>query len=479
MIVGGYMVPHPPIIMSEVGHGDEKQIQITIDAYEAAAKELALAKPDTVVVVSPHATSYADYFHISPGKGAQGNMFKFRAGDVHFSVHYDTELVEEICRRADRIDFPTGTLGEQDKNLDHGTMIPLYFIRKYISLDKLKIVRIGISGLSMEEHYKLGQIIKEASDALDTRVAFVASGDLSHKMKKEGPYGFAKEGPEYDERIMDVMGRADFIKLFDFPESFLEAAAECGHRSFVTMAGAFDRTAVKAERLSHEDTFGVGYGVCTFTPVAEDENRAFGDMRDNMLSGEIDEKRKNEDIYVRLARSSLESYINDRKKIDARETFERLSGERELSFFEAKELKKELFKNMAGAFVSLHKNGKLRGCIGTFLPTQENIAAEIVKNAISAGTSDPRFSPVRRDELGFIEYSVDVLSDPEEVPDETYLDAKKYGVIVSSGRKRGLLLPDLDGVDTVEQQIEIASAKGGIEPGEPVILQRFTVKRHT
>ena len=479
MIVGGYMVPHPPIIMSEVGHGDEKQIQITIDAYETASRELVKSNPDTVVIVSPHATSYADYFHISPGKSAQGNMFKFRAGDIHFSVRYDTGLIEEICRKADRLDFPAGTLGEQDKNLDHGTMIPLYFIRKFIQLDKLRFVRIGLSGLSLEEHYKLGEIIKEASNAKDRRVAFVASGDLSHKLKEDGPYGFVKEGPEYDEKIMDVMGSADFMRLFDFKESFLDAAAECGHRSFVIMAGAFDRTALKAERLSHEDTFGVGYGICTFTPIGVDENRDFGDRRNRMLTQDVEKKRETEDIYVRMARASLETYINERTGLDAKETFEKLAADDELGFFEIKELKRELLKNMAGAFVSLHKNGKLRGCIGTFLPTQENVATEILKNAVSAGTNDPRFSPVRKDELAFLEYSVDILSDPEEVPDESYLDAKKYGVIVSSGRKRGLLLPDLDGVDTVEQQIEIASAKGGIEPGEPVILQRFTVERHT
>ena len=134
-------------------------------------------------------------------------------------------------------------------------------------------------------------------------------------------------------------------------------------------------------------------------------------------------------------------------------------------------------KSMAGVFVSIKKHGELRGCIGTFMPTRANIAGEIVANAISSATQDPRFLPVGVSELDDLEYNVDVLTVPEPVRSADHLDPKKYGVIVECGFRRGLLLPNLEGVDTVEEQISICKAKAGISAGEPIKLYRFHVQR--
>jgi len=135
-------------------------------------------------------------------------------------------------------------------------------------------------------------------------------------------------------------------------------------------------------------------------------------------------------------------------------------------------------KGRAGVFVSIKKNGELRGCIGTFSPCTKNVASEIIQNAISAATQDPRFPPVGPEELNALEYSVDVLTEPERVSSKKELDPKKYGVIVKSGERRGLLLPDLEGVDTVDEQISIASMKAGIHPSEEIELYRFEVRRY-
>jgi AmmeMemoRadiSam system protein A len=143
-----------------------------------------------------------------------------------------------------------------------------------------------------------------------------------------------------------------------------------------------------------------------------------------------------------------------------------------------KNVPSDLFKRRAGAFVSIHENGRLRGCIGTFLPVRENIADEIIHNAAAAATEDPRFQPISKSELDRLDISVDILSEPEPVASTDALDAKRYGVIVTCGSRRGLLLPDLDGVDTPEQQIAISRQKAGISPDEPVSLMRFEVNRH-
>jgi AmmeMemoRadiSam system protein A len=131
----------------------------------------------------------------------------------------------------------------------------------------------------------------------------------------------------------------------------------------------------------------------------------------------------------------------------------------------------------AGVFVSLKKAGMLRGCIGTFMPTKESVAQEVVMHAIQSATQDPRFPPVRSDELDQLEYSVDILTAPEPVNDRSELDPKKYGIVVESGFRRGLLLPDLDGVNTVDEQISICRMKAGISESEPVKLYRFEVRR--
>ena len=458
-VQAAFMVPHPPMIVPEIGRGSEGQIAETTRAYERVAEEIAALKPETIVITSPHSVMYSDYFHISPGKRARGSFADFRAGQVKFNEEYDEELVDRICLRAVEEHFPAWTLGERDAKLDHGTMVPLWFIRQ--KYDGFRIVRIGLSGLPLTDHYRLGMMIKEAAEAVNRRVVFVASGDLSHKLQTYGPYGFAPEGPEYDKRIMDVCGRAAFGELLTFDETFCDKAAECGHRSFVIMAGAFDGLSVKAEALSHQDVTGVGYGICTFYPEGEDKERRFLDRFLAEAEERLTEQADKSDDYVRLARKSLEAYVKSRKTISV-----------------PKGLPEEMLKTRAGAFVSIHKHGKLRGCIGTIAPTADNVAQEIIRNAISAATKDPRFDPITEDELKWLEINVDVLGKPEKISSIRELDVKRYGVIVSSGYKRGLLLPDLDGVDTPEEQVAIAMKKGGIRESDYYTLERFEVVRH-
>ena len=304
-------------------------------------------------------------------------------------------------------------------------------------------------------------MIKDAVEELGRKVVYIASGDLSHKLQDYGPYGFAEEGPVYDKRIMDVCSGARFGELFDFDENFCQKAAECGHKSFVIMAGALDGKAVEAEQYSHEDVTGVGYGICSFIPKGQDESRLFLNSRLQQVQRELEQKRQKSDAWVKLARESAEYFVQN-------------DSEMELPSW----VPSELLKTRAGAFVSIHKFGSLRGCIGTIAATKENLALEIIHNAVSAVSEDPRFQPVTEDELKYLDINVDVLGEAEKISSTAELDVKKYGVIVQSGYKRGLLLPDLDGVDTVEQQIAIARRKGGIAPSEDVELFRFEVVRH-
>lgn len=459
-MLGAIITPHPPVLLPEVGGGREREIAATDRAMRTAAETVAAWQPDVIIVSSPHTILYRDYFHIAPGDGAVGDMGRFGAPEVRIQASYDTLLREEIIRRAESEGLYAGTLGQRDPELDHGVLIPLYYLRK--AGVRCPIVRMGLSGFSPLDHYRLGKCVQDAVNALGRRAVFLASGDLSHKLKADGPYGYAPEGPQFDDTVTRTMASGDFLEFLTIDPALCERAAECGLRSFQVMAGALDGLAVEPQLLSHEGTFGVGYAIALFPVTGRDDSRCY--EKDYLLAknDRLATRKANEDPWVKLARRSLETYVK--------------TGQRLISLPE--DLPAEMTTQQAGAFVSLHKNGQLRGCIGTIAPTCENLAWEIVQNAVSACSRDPRFSPVRPDELDELEYSVDVLGAPEPVDSPAALDPKTYGVIVSCGGRRGLLLPDLDGVDSVEAQLSIALQKGGIRENETYKIERFKVVRH-
>ena len=458
-IHSAYIVPHPPLIVPEVGKGQERAINKTIDSYRIIAKEIGEIQPQTIILISPHSVMYSDYIHLSPGSNAKGSLKRFGAPDI-YNVNYDVQLTEEICRICDAEDFPAGKFGEKDSSLDHGTLVPLYFINQYCS--DYNFVRCSISGLSKQEHYQFGMILKKAIENLSRKVVIIASGDLSHKLTADGPYGFAAEGPELDAKLISIMKSARFGEFLQLDSELCEKGAECGLGSFVIMAGALDKKSVNARFLSYEGPLGVGYAVCAYKVTGDDMSRDFLAQDINLNSLHIQNLRDGEDDFVSLARNTLESYV--------------ITGKMPST---PANLPDSLTKAKAGAFVSIKKNGQLRGCIGTIEPTQSSIAQEIMRNAISSGTRDPRFSPVRKDELPDLVYSVDVLFPAEPISDKSMLDVKKYGVIVTSGRKHGLLLPNLEGVDSIDEQISIACQKAGIGKHEKYTMERFEVVRHT
>lgn len=458
-ILAAVAVPHPPVIFEEVGQGREQTISKTIDAFRKAMKFVASFKPDTIVLTTPHSELYIDYFHIAGGKGADGDFAQFGAPQVKIHADYDQEFVAALEKMCAERNFPAGTKGERNPALDHASIIPLRYLNEVWT--DYKVVRIGLSGQSFLQHYKLGQMIREVSEKLGRRTVFIASGDLSHKLLAEGPYGFAKEGPEFDAKITEILNNGDFSEFFDFSPKLCEAAGECGHRSFIIMAGALDGKTVKSELLSYEGPFGVGYAVAQFKPSRSSKKRLFGDQYAEKQHKEAEERRHNEDAFVQWAHKCVETFVTTGKHAEM-----------------PKDLAPEMLQNRAGVFVTLHKNGQLRGCIGTFLPVRENIALEIWHNAVAACSQDPRFGAVRPDELDEIEYSVDVLTTPQAVKDINALNPKVDGIIVQNGERRGLLLPDIEGIETLAQQVAIAKQKAGIAPNEPINLFSFQVKRH-
>jgi len=458
-IVGAYIFPHPPIIVPEVGKGEEEAARKTIDAAIKAAKEIKNQKPSTIIVTTPHAPAFEDYMYISEQQTLKGSFKRFGRADVNFSFDNNLSLVQSIIShaadeeiQAGGVDGATASRYGLDNELDWGALVPLYYVSK--EYKDFKVVHISISYLSLEELYRFGMSIKKAVEASNEDVVFIASGDLSHKLSHDGPYGYSEKGKQFDELVVKSIGESNVNSLLDIDEAFCESAGQCGLRSFVIMYGALDGYRLKPEVYSYEAPFGIGYCIAKIDVAEEDNDR-------KVLERRIEDIRKNEDEYIQLARKSLETFVREGRVIEVPDN-----------------LPKEMKESRAGVFVSIKKNGQLRGCIGTIEPTRKNIAEEIIHNAISSGTGDPRFYPVEEDELPSLVYSVDVLMKPEPIQSIEELDVIKYGVIVRSGHRSGLLLPNLEGVNTPEEQVEIALKKAGIGKKEKYSLERFEVIRH-
>lgn len=467
-IINSYILPHPPIIVPGVGKGRENAAIATIEAIKKAAKEIAKDDPTTIIITSPHAPCFKNHVYISDPERLSGDFDGFDCPGVKLNFENNTELSSLISENAEFARISAGGLNSKEKEqygisdeLDHGAMVPLYFISQ--ELRSFKLVLISTPFMPIADLYKFGKCIATSVHTSEENIVFVASGDLSHRLTQDAPAGFHPKGREYDEYLIDKLNKADVEGLLNTDEEFMETAGECGTRSFIMMLGALDGLKIKTDIYSYEGPFGVGYLVAKIHALGNDDEN---DILKNYFKNKkktIDNimKMKNEDDYVKLARETLETFVKKNRRIT-------IPGW----------LPSEFLDKRAGVFVSIKKNSQLRGCIGTISPTEKNIAEEIINNAISSGTGDPRFEAVMKEELSELVYSVDVLGEPEKIDSLDELDVKRFGVIVTSGFRRGLLLPDLEGVDTPEKQVEIALQKAGIRKFEDYELERFEVIRH-
>ncbi|HZX45958.1 MAG TPA: AmmeMemoRadiSam system protein A [Clostridia bacterium] len=453
-----YLVPHPPIIVPEIGQGEEKKAQKTIEAMEEVAGDIAKKKPELIIVITPHGPLFRDSVAVSARQEFKGDFGRFGQPGVSLSFTGSHDMAFGIMEEAAREGIPVTAVDDNTRRkygisdgLDHGALVPLYYINR--SYQGFGLVHITYGLLPPEQLYSFGKCIRRAVEKRKKHASILCSGDLSHRLIRGAPAGYSKKGAVFDQSLVESLRKMDVDRILDMDPRLLEEAGECGYRSVVIMLGALDGHRVESRILSYEGPYGVGYCVASFEPLQPDPERARKE-KDTAI-------QQKGDSCVELARLALETYVTKGKIIDPPEG-----------------LPEEMLSKKAGVFVSLKLNGRLRGCIGTISSTTDSIAREIISNAISAGVRDPRFYPVGPEELGRLEYSVDVLGQPEAIESIEDLDVKRYGVIVRSGRRSGLLLPDIEGVDTPRQQVAIALQKAGIRPGEPYQLERFEVIRH-
>ena len=473
-VCGAFLMPHPPVIVPEVGGGRDDSARATVAACREVGRRVAELKPETIVVISPHAPLFADYLFVYEKSALSGSFRRFGAARPELSCRGNVAFARAFYRLLNAEGIPGGSLdgpamfraGIEDR-LDHGVLVPLYFLLE--AWKDFNLVALSSSAFDKDTVYRAGALIARAALETGSRICIIASGDMSHKVSSESPYGMAPEGAEFDGEICRLLASSDFTALLGIDPGLRDAAAECGYNSLVMLAGALgigspdsagntgasagnivaaagtgtevdtdktpaDGSTVRSRLLSYEAPFGIGYCVAEF-----------------MTGGPS--------VPVRIARETIGQFVRTGAMPDP-DGFEQPEGGR------------------AGCFVSIKKRGELRGCIGTIAPVTGSLAEEIVRNAVCACSEDPRFDAVRPEELADLVISVDVLSPAEAVESKDSLDPSKYGVIVTSGYRRGLLLPSLEGVNAVDEQLAIACRKGGIAPDEDYAIERFTVRRY-
>jgi AmmeMemoRadiSam system protein A len=469
------MACHPPVLLPEIGQGREQEAQKTLRGLRDLALKVAEVKPEVIVCITPHGNVFRDGVAVIYEPQLQGNFRQFGNDSYTLAKDCDMGLLDQLNVSFANHQCHTIFLNQKvareyriELNLDHGVLVPLYFIEKYYR--DYKIVHITIGELSLIELYQMGTVIREAIEARGKETMILVSADLSHCLKDEGPYAFNAMGPLFDENIVTGIRTKNYYSILTIPPQVYQPAGQCGLRPIIMGLGAIDGYDTDAQVFSYEGPFGVGY-MSAYIELKAQKIASLSERYEEDRKVSYQQRQKNEGPLVALARATISTWVKNGRKLN----FDHYKAQVKL----APETLDALEKNQAGVFVSLHEHGELRGCIGTTGPVTESIAQEIIRNAIEAAAYDPRFLPVEETELADLEISVDVLGKPEPVDGIAELDAKKYGVIVEKGLHRGLLLPDLDGVDTPEEQIAIAKKKAGIMESETdVILQRFEVKRH-
>jgi AmmeMemoRadiSam system protein A/AmmeMemoRadiSam system protein B len=456
------IAPHPPIMVPEVGGEAISEVRGSIDAMRSFTERIIASGAETVVLISPHAPLDARAFVAYEDAELYGDFARFRAPGASVLAPLDQELLEAIRQVASAQGYEVVSL--EGYALDHGTAVPLYFLQR--NGWRGSVVALGYTFLSDQDHVRFGSCIKRAVDTTARRTAFVASGDLSHRLKPTAPAGYNPQAHLFDEEVVASLKAGEPTRIARIDQDLRRLAGECGYRSMLVALGAIEEVEQDCEVLHYEAPFGVGYLVAQLARTAtadtlSNDQTQRSTPEDETAQGETPATAQQSfpDVDLpALARRAVESFVREGRVIKA---------------------PADSYDQPAACFVSIKTiEGDLRGCIGTISPVKATLAEELISNAINAATRDPRFPPVTAPELPRLRYSVDVLHAPEPATFEE-LDPARYGVIVEdeAGLRRGLLLPDLKGIETASQQVEIAARKAGIVPGTPLKFSRFRVER--
>lgn len=440
-VVCAALMPHAPILVPTISGSHGREAAASCSAMREAAGKVMSAGPESVVLISPHSPRRSGAFGLWSEESIEGSFESFGAPQIQVNLPIDRRLVSAIGAEAQARNVDTWMIRRQP--LDHGALVPLWFLAEAGWAGPTVVVSLNYpdeGGLT-----SLGEAIAAAAKTLHRRVGFIASGDMSHRLTANAPCGFHPQAHRFDESFIRLIRAGNYRSLQNIDLELRELAAEDAVDSTLVAAAAVGWNSAGHKVINYEGPFGVGYGVAILFATGT-------------ASGEQPKKNRAASVLPDIARRSVETMLHGGSASAPAATGDYLTAAR-------------------GVFVTLRqRNGKLRGCIGTIAPACENIVEETWRNARLAAFNDKRFSPVTLQELPQLRFEVSVLHEPEEISSVAELDPRHYGVIVSTADgRRGLLLPNLEGLDTVESQLQLARRKGAIDPEESVDISRFEV----
>jgi len=470
-IVFAGLMPHAPVLVPGVGGDRLVDVAATVRAMATVARRAVAAQPGTLVLVSPHSPRRPGTFGLWRTPRLRGSLERFGSLDDRVDLPFDRDFADQLEKEAARRGLQTWHIG--DKSLDHGAVVPLCYLVAAGWKGPTVILSLNYPGEGGLE--ELGEAIAAVAQERQRRTAIIASGDMSHRLTPAAPCGFHADGRRFDETLIALLRQGAYREVARIDSDLEETAAEDAADSCRIAVTAAGYRTEGHEVLSYEGPFGVGYGVAIlFESVGAGKSVAESD-----LSGSHERERVDPETSTRsrsrppgtLTQSEVLASFSDLPVVARRAVEAALGPGPKNPPFQAEG---ELTRRQS-VFVTLHtKNGKLRGCIGSLAPTEKDLVWETWRFAVAAASHDYRFKPVTAAELPQMRFSVTVLGELEPVPSPEELDPAIYGVVVTAadGRK-GVLLPDIAGIDSVAEQLAIARDKAGIGSAEPVELQRF------
>lgn len=268
-LVGCALMPHPPIMIPEIGRQEKNNVQKTVAAVRKAADFLKSANPQTVIIISPHGALFPDAVGVNVHPRPRGSFAAFGVPDISMGFETDVLLVHKIQREADRLgvnllelDDDLAKMYRFSLQLDHGALIPLYYLHK--AGFRGQIVHLTVGLVSYEEMYTFGKAVQIAIQSGGRKTAVIASGDLSHRLTRDAVTGYNPLGADFDKQVVDALASMDVKALFKLDRKFIEDAGECGLRPIFFLLGVLGGLSAQSEMLSYEGPFGVGYAVFLF-----------------------------------------------------------------------------------------------------------------------------------------------------------------------------------------------------------------------
>lgn len=445
-VVCAVLMAHAPILVPEIGSERGGAAIASCQAMREAAACVMRHRPKALVLISPHSPRQPRAFGIWADNPMQGSFDQFNAPQITVSLPLDEPLAQAIAAEARVRNLATWEIHRCP--LDHGAMVPLWFLVEAGWTGPTVILSLNYpedDGL-----IALGEAIAAAATALPRRIAFVASGDMSHRLTPGAPCGFHPQAHRFDEAFIKLVRAGDYRQIGTIAPKLRERAAEDAVDSTLIAAAAVNWQTTGHQVLNYEGPFGVGYGVAilfaekTPAPDAGPAGAVVIKSDGNILPG--------------VARRSVAAALH-------------------AGCTTAPEPHGDYLGAAGGVFVTIRRrDGSLRGCVGTVTSACPDIVAETWRSARLAALQDKRFAPVKAEELADLRFEVSVLHPLEDVSSAEELEPARYGVIVTAADgRRGLLLPGIEQIKTPEQQLRLAREKGWISPNEPVTLQRFEV----